>query len=282
MGGASGSCTDGFYQLRHPGGALKLVRAALFGSGLRFPMDILQILLGNLRHWMPPPLAPLALVAVSVVCGSIVGAERERAEKPAGLRTLLLICLGSTVFTLMSIDEAIGAADRARIAAQIVTGVGFLGAGAILRERGGVVGLTTAASIWVVAAVGIVVGAGYAVAGLALSGAIVATLSLLSRIENRFLEACEMATLRLVVHPDHGKTWLRIQGILDEFGNPVSATVAGAPASNEQAIELRYCRSHRHHRAFFPELAKLPEILAVEPAVPSFISRASRWRPPEA
>jgi MgtC family len=78
-------------------------------------MDLLRLLLGNVHDWTPPPLGPLALVATSVVCGGIVGAERERAEKPAGLRTLLLICLGSTVFTLMSIDGALGAADRTRI-----------------------------------------------------------------------------------------------------------------------------------------------------------------------
>jgi putative Mg2+ transporter-C (MgtC) family protein len=237
-------------------------------------LDVLKIVLGNLRDWMPPPLAPLALVAASVLCGSIVGAERERAEKPAGLRTLLLICLGSTVFTLMSIDAALGAGDRTRIAAQIVTGVGFLGAGAILRERGAIVGLTTAASIWVVAAVGIVVGAGYAVAGLALSGAIVATLTFLTRIENRLLDKCVLETLRLVVHPDHGKTWIRIQGILDEYSTPGTAHLGDSISPNERAIELVYCRSHRHHRAFLLELAKLPQVLQIEPDVPAFVHPA--------
>lgn len=238
-------------------------------------MEFLRILFGNLHEWMPPPLAPLALVATSVLCGGIVGAERERAEKPAGLRTLLLICLGSTVFTLMSMDGALGAGDRTRIAAQIVTGVGFLGAGAILRERGGIVGLTTAASIWMVAAVGIVVGAGYAFSGIVLSVAIVTTLSLLSRIENRFLQECQMGTLRLIVQLDHGRTWLRIQGILDEFGDPVSAEVGEALPFDEQAIELRYCRSHRHHRDFLRELAKLPQVLRVEPTLPAFLYRAN-------
>lgn len=237
-------------------------------------MDAVELLFGDVRSWLPPPLSALVLVMVSVVCGAIVGAERERAEKPAGLRTLLLICLGSTVFTLMSMDPALGPADRSRIAAQIVTGVGFLGAGAILRERGSIIGLTTAASIWVVAAVGIVVGAGYALAGLALSGAIVTTLSLLSRIEDRYLGKCEMAPLRVVYQPDDGKTRIRLQGIFDAFVVPIVVMAEKALPSGEGALELRYCRVHRHHRAFLAELADLPQVVRVESELPlSFTAR---------
>lgn len=236
-------------------------------------MDAVDLLFGDVRGWLPPPLGPLVLVIVSVVCGAIVGAERERAEKPAGLRTLLLICLGSTVFTLMSVDPALGPADRTRIAAQIVTGVGFLGAGAILRERGSVIGLTTAASIWVVAAVGIVVGAGYALAGLALSAAIVMTLSVLSPIENRYFGACEMAPLRVVYRPDDGKTRMRLQGIFDTFVVPIVVASEKTLDSGEEALELRYCRVHRHHRTFLAELAELPQVVRVDSELP--ISLAS-------
>lgn len=120
---------------------------------------------------------------VSLVCGAAVGAERERQDKPAGLRTVTLICLGSTIFTLLSFDGAFGGADPSRIAAQVVTGVGFLGAGAIIRERGSIVGLTTAATIWVVAAIGMVVGAGYALSGLALAVLVPLSLVVLTRLE---------------------------------------------------------------------------------------------------
>ena len=91
--------------------------------------------------------------------GTIIGAEREYKNKSAGLRTLVLICLGSTLFTILSTE--LGArSETARIASNIVTGIGFLGAGAIMREGLNVSGLTTASSIWVTAALGMAVGAG--------------------------------------------------------------------------------------------------------------------------
>jgi putative Mg2+ transporter-C (MgtC) family protein len=105
-------------------------------------------------------LAELGRLLAAVAGGALIGLERELAGKPAGFRTNILICVGAALFTLLSIDVAGAPQDQTRIAAQIVTGVGFLGAGAILRQRGRVVGLTTAATIWVVAAVGMAFGAG--------------------------------------------------------------------------------------------------------------------------
>jgi putative Mg2+ transporter-C (MgtC) family protein len=96
---------------------------------------------------------------VAVLVGAIVGVERELRGKPAGVRTMILIALGSTLFTIFSMAMG-GPGDPARIAAQIVTGVGFLGAGAILHDRRQVTGLTTAASIWLVASLGIGIGLG--------------------------------------------------------------------------------------------------------------------------
>ncbi len=98
----------------------------------------------------------------AVAAGALIGLERETADKPAGFRTNILICLGAALFTIVSIRMADGfsVGERTRIAAQIVTGVGFLGAGAILHHRGAVIGLTTAATIWAVASVGMAFGAG--------------------------------------------------------------------------------------------------------------------------
>src|SRR5947207_684458 len=121
------------------------------------------------REWLGQPFANIALAVVAILCGSIVGAERERKEKPAGLRTVILVTLGSAVFTMASVALSRERGDPGRIAAQIVTGIGFLGGGAILRSAGSVTGMTTAATIWIVAAMGMVVGAGYAIAGLGLS-----------------------------------------------------------------------------------------------------------------
>lgn len=99
---------------------------------------------------------------MAVVCGAVIGAEREWHGKPAGLRTNILICLGAAIFAILSGHiAAVSHTDPERIAAQVVTGIGFLGAGAIIRGDGGVHGLTTAATIWLVAAIGVACGAGF-------------------------------------------------------------------------------------------------------------------------
>lgn len=92
--------------------------------------------------------------------GGLLGAEREAKQKSAGFRTNILIAMGSAIFTLISITLVADRSDPARIAAQIVTGIGFLGAGAIMRTDNRVHGLTTAATIWVNAALGVAAGAG--------------------------------------------------------------------------------------------------------------------------
>ena len=100
-------------------------------------------------------------LCLSAGLGAVLGLEREWRQKYAGLRTNILIAIGSTLFTLMSIDlSASSGGDPTRIAAQIVTGIGFLGAGAIMRNGGSIRGLTTAAMIWVNAAIGVAVGGG--------------------------------------------------------------------------------------------------------------------------
>lgn len=102
----------------------------------------------------------LLRLMLAAALGAILGVERELRRKSAGFRTNILIALGSALFTMLSVILAEGGADRTRIAAQIVTGIGFLGAGAIMRTDSGVHGLTTAATIWVNAALGMAAGAG--------------------------------------------------------------------------------------------------------------------------
>jgi putative Mg2+ transporter-C (MgtC) family protein len=112
-------------------------------------------------------LESLARLGIATVCGAAIGAEREATDQPAGLRTHILVCIGAALFTIVGIyGFASKSVDPSRVAAQIVTGIGFLGAGAILRERGAIRGLTTAASVWVTAAVGMAVGTGMYVVGV--------------------------------------------------------------------------------------------------------------------
>jgi putative Mg2+ transporter-C (MgtC) family protein len=119
-------------------------------------------------------------LVVSTVLGTLVGWERQVGRKPAGLRTHTLVCLGSTLFVLVARHAAEGfgggTVDPTRIIHGVVTGVGFLGAGSILRQEGWVQGLTTAASVWMVAAIGVAVG--LHAWGLAIGGTILALIVL--------------------------------------------------------------------------------------------------------
>ena len=119
-------------------------------------------------------------IILAVVFGAAIGLEREISGKAAGLRTNVLICLGAAVFTIISKQMGSGQQDSlTRIAAQIVTGVGFLGAGAIIQDRGGVHGLTTAATIWLVASIGMACGAGfYILAGISTLIAVIVLMGL--------------------------------------------------------------------------------------------------------
>jgi putative Mg2+ transporter-C (MgtC) family protein len=103
--------------------------------------------------------ASLVKIFLAILIGFLIGGEREFRDKAAGVRTNIFICVGSTLFTMLSIRIA-GYNDPGRIAANIVSGIGFLGAGVIMRDRGKVTGLTTASTIWVVAALGMGIGSG--------------------------------------------------------------------------------------------------------------------------
>ncbi|MDI6916603.1 MAG: MgtC/SapB family protein [Thermoplasmatales archaeon] len=127
-------------------------------------------------------------ILVSVALGGLVGFEREITAKPAGLRTHVFVCMGACLFTISSFylipNGCLGTADTARIAAGIVTGIGFIGAGSIIAAKGDVKGLTTAASLWVVSAIGLMVGLGNYVLSL-VSAVIVFIILMFGKIEKK-------------------------------------------------------------------------------------------------
>ncbi len=127
----------------------------------------------------------LARLVLAVVLGGAVGLERETRKKSAGLRTNILICVGATLFTQLSVGLAGEHGDPARLAAQIVTGVGFIGAGTILHSRGTVTGLTSAATIWVVAAIGVALGSGALLEATGATLLLLVVLAALGRLERR-------------------------------------------------------------------------------------------------
>jgi putative Mg2+ transporter-C (MgtC) family protein len=132
-----------------------------------------------------PFIDPIGRLMLAALLGSLLGIEREWHHRTAGLRTNTLIALGSAVYTLLSIQMVGAGGDATRIPAQIVTGIGFLGGGAILRTRGSIVGLTTAATIWVNAAVGMAAGAGHFALAISTTFTALLVLTVLKRVEMR-------------------------------------------------------------------------------------------------
>lgn len=145
----------------------------------------------HLFHYSNPTLwESIVRIILSLLLGGAIGLERERKHRAAGLRTFTLICLGSTIAMLLSIwtPWMLGASsnnpgDPGRIAAQVLTGVGFLGAGAIIHTKGSIQGLTTAAGIWVSAVIGLTVGAGLYIPAIFCTVVVVAVLNSFERIE---------------------------------------------------------------------------------------------------
>jgi putative Mg2+ transporter-C (MgtC) family protein len=140
--------------------------------------------------------AIIAKLLVASILGGLVGLERELHGKPAGLRTNMLICAGSALFTILS--ETLAAqfegADATRIASQLIPGIGFIGAGSIIRARGSVHGLTTAATIFVLASIGMAVGGGFYWTGVFAAVTMVLALSVLGWVEKRFALKAELRT----------------------------------------------------------------------------------------
>ena len=123
---------------------------------------------------------------MAAILGGLIGLEREWKHRAAGLRTNLFICFGAAMFTLLSQQLAGVPSDAARIAAQIIPGIGFIGAGSIIHNRGLTTGLTSAATIFVVASIGMAAGGGLYVTAMFATGLVVATLFLLGHIEETF------------------------------------------------------------------------------------------------
>jgi putative Mg2+ transporter-C (MgtC) family protein len=131
-------------------------------------------------------LLPIATkVLVSTICGAIVGYERELKNKSAGLRTIILICVGSCLFTVASFAAAQFTGDPTRILSTIVTGIGFLGGGVIVQHEDKLIGITTAAFIWVVSAIGILCGLGLVITPILLTLGLVGMSTFLAKYERK-------------------------------------------------------------------------------------------------
>lgn len=202
----------------------------------------------------------VAVMVVSVGCGLVIGLERESRGKPAGARTLVLICLGSAMFAHISVAMSGQFGDPARIAAQIVSGIGFLGAGAILhqKDKGYIAGLTTAATIWVTAAVGMIAGSGnyfFAVVGAL---AVLLALRMLRRLETRLFYQSNISPRKIHFSHEKGKSEWKLLGLLeDHMISPKEYKIVFGQKGEDHMLEIQYCRTNRNHRSFMADVANL-------------------------
>jgi putative Mg2+ transporter-C (MgtC) family protein len=203
--------------------------------------------------------ADLFKLLLALILGGLIGWERQLYEKPAGFRTNILICLGSTLFTMFSlrIGELRGA-NPSMITAQIVSGIGFLGAGAIIRHGATVLGLTTAATIWAVASIGVGVGAGYY--GITSVGAVftLCVLLLFRKLEHMVDQFRHVRTYDVVLLAENDAP--------KEFTNAVDSSRLRVLASKKMKSDGHYCYEvtlsgrRREHEAFLDKILKSPTI----------------------
>jgi putative Mg2+ transporter-C (MgtC) family protein len=213
----------------------------------------------------------LLRVVLAGVFGGAIGAEREIREREAGLRTHMLVSIGAALFTLVSaygfsdfhFSNASGITyDPTRIAAQVVTGIGFLGAGAIIRQGLSVRGLTTAASLWVVAAIGLATGAGYYSAALITTVVVLVSLWPLRIIAFRLFERVRPGELRLEVELRQTETPSILLDPLEKRGIAVrSFEVEDARDRRRVVLELR--ASGVRPEQVTSELMRLEPVLGV-------------------
>ena len=190
----------------------------------------------------------LLRLALAAALGAAIGLEREIREREAGLRTHLLVSLGSALFTITSAygfhaflasGSSVVRADPTRIAAQIVTGIGFLGAGAIIRQGLSVRGLTTAATLWVVAAIGLASGAGYYSAAVITTVLVLVSLWPLRIVAYRIFVRFRPDRGRLLVDLAPGRAAAPVLAAVEEAGGRIeSLTIMGDEERRSLAIEV--------------------------------------------
>jgi putative Mg2+ transporter-C (MgtC) family protein len=204
----------------------------------------------------------LRLLAAAVLGGAI-GFERELRERGAGLRTHTVVCVGSALFTLVSAYGFEGSrTDPTRIAAQIVSGIGFLGAGAIIRQGLSERGLTTAATLWLVAAIGMAAGAGwYSAAAIATGGALV-TLGPLRVIAYRGMRRIRPEMERLLVDIPAGGSPAPVIEALERYGRVVSLDVEQEGDRRALAIDVAL-RGSEDEAQVVAAVAELEGVLGV-------------------
>jgi putative Mg2+ transporter-C (MgtC) family protein len=206
----------------------------------------------------------LAKLALAIILGGGIGLEREIKAKPAGLRTNILICVGAVVLTDVSmriglLDGGPRIGDPARLAAQIVSGIGFIGAGTIMQGGGTVTGLTSAATIWVVAALGIAIGAGFFVEAAGAGALVMLVLASLGRVEHKIRRLRRIVSYTVRTRP--GTAFDVIRDSLDAHGIIVVSQQA-YDHMDDRTFELRLTGPAIQFETLSETLKMRPDVLS--------------------
>ena len=204
----------------------------------------------------------LVKLLLALVLGGLIGWERELYDKPAGFRTNTLICVGSTLFTIFSLKIGIiPGTDSVRIAAQIVSGIGFLGAGAIIRRGEAVLGLTTAATIWFVASIGMGIGAGYYVISSVGTALALAILFVFRKFENLVDRIHTTRTYHVIVSAEDDAV-RELSLVLDSCGLRVLGNKQ-VKSDNRYFYEITLSGKRAEHTPLLEKLLKSPTVKEV-------------------
>ena len=210
-------------------------------------------------------MALLARLLLAVFFGALIGLEREQHGRPAGLRTHILVSLGSCLIMLISLYgfPGVQSRDPARLAAQVVSGIGFLGAGTIMREGTSVRGLTTAASLWVVAGIGLAVGTGFYLAGGVATIIAVLVLALLDDVEKKFIGQ-QTGKIQVTLADRPGALAAFCQ-VLNTNGVSISNFNLDIEEEKQKAIISLQVKGHNIVKEkIITELSSLPDIFSVK------------------
>lgn len=210
-------------------------------------MNILALFLPHIS--MEDPLSKtIVRLTLAALLGGIIGLERELNRKPAGLRTNIFICFGSAMFTILSTELAkeFGIGDHTRIAAQIIPGIGFIGAGSILHDKGGVSGLTTAATIFVVASIGMAAGGGLYVPAIFATMLIYLALHLLGILERQLNLKPLTMNYTIVSDKTSNDLLAKVNSILEDQGREMQAMHLSRSGEKEKLVFRVDCTRHEH------------------------------------
>jgi len=195
---------------------------------------------------------------VSIICGGVIGFEREYKSKSAGFRTIILISLGSTIFTIVSRHGA-GADDR--ISANIITGIGFIGAGVIFKDKVSVRGLTTAAVIWTSAAIGMTTGIGYHALALTLTGITLGILLMVTKVESMIAGLQKQKLISIMFRDSSFSQLQLLESTLSSSGLSLERLEVGKDNDRLTAV-FKVSGQKRFLVAMNETLATMPEIVS--------------------